>query len=48
MRELPFADERFEVVVSTASIHHWKDPDRGLAEIYRVLKPGGTLSSRTW
>ncbi|TET51657.1 MAG: class I SAM-dependent methyltransferase, partial [Anaerolineales bacterium] len=38
---LPFEDERFDAVVSTGSIHHWKDPLAGLIEVHRVLKPGG-------
>lgn len=38
---LPFADEYFDCVVSTGSIHHWNDISQGLAEIHRVLKKGG-------
>ncbi len=39
--KLPFAENTFDAVVSTGSIHHWKQPETGLNEIYRVLKPGG-------
>jgi len=38
---LPFPDKSFETVVSTASMHHWKDAAAGLNDIHRVLKPGG-------
>jgi SAM-dependent methyltransferase len=38
---LPFADGSFDVVVSTFSLHHWPNPATGLAEVYRVLRPGG-------
>ena len=39
---LPYADGSFDLVVSLASLHHWADPSAGLAEIHRVLGPGGT------
>jgi ubiquinone/menaquinone biosynthesis C-methylase UbiE len=38
---LPFADASFDGVVSTLSMHHWADKGAGLAEIARVLRPGG-------
>lgn len=38
---LAFADESFDLVVSTLSMHHWADVSAGLAEIGRVLRPGG-------
>lgn len=38
---LQFVDGTFDVVVSTLSMHHWDDPVSGLAEIGRVLRPGG-------
>ena len=41
VNHMPFADDSFDIVVSTGSIHHWKEPTAGLNEIYRVLKPGG-------
>jgi len=38
---LPFPDSHFDLVVSTFSLHHWRDHARGLAEVCRVLKPAG-------
>lgn len=38
---LPFDDGSFDLVVSTFSMHHWADRTAGLAEIARVLRPGG-------
>ncbi len=39
--ELPFGPGEFDLVVSTSSIHHWRDPARGLGECVRVTAPGG-------
>jgi SAM-dependent methyltransferase len=38
---LAFPDRSFDLVVSTLSMHHWADSTAGLAEIGRVLRPGG-------
>jgi SAM-dependent methyltransferase len=38
---LPFPDGSFNLVVSTLSMHHRALPTAGLAEIGRVLRPGG-------
>jgi ubiquinone/menaquinone biosynthesis C-methylase UbiE len=38
---LPFPDDRFDLVFSTMTFHHWSDQRRGISEIRRVLAPGG-------
>jgi SAM-dependent methyltransferase len=40
---LPFADAAFDCVVTRLSIHHFTDPAAVLAEVRRVMKPGGRL-----
>jgi arsenite methyltransferase len=40
---IPFADCRFDRVVSTNTIYFWPEPDKGLREIGRVLGPGGRV-----
>jgi ubiquinone/menaquinone biosynthesis C-methylase UbiE len=40
---LPFADDSFDLVVGTASFHHWRDQPAGLAEAARVLRVGGRI-----
>ena len=47
VQQLPFEDERFDTVVAAWMLYHVKDIDRGLAEIARVLQPGGTLVAVT-
>lgn len=38
---LPHPDQSVALVVSSLSLHHWPDPETGIAEIRRVLRPGG-------
>jgi SAM-dependent methyltransferase len=38
---LPFADGAFDRIVSTGSLHHWKDSICALSEAHRVLKVDG-------
>jgi ubiquinone/menaquinone biosynthesis C-methylase UbiE len=41
--DLPFPDEKFDVVFAVNSFHLWPDKARALAEMVGVLKPGGDL-----
>jgi MPBQ/MSBQ methyltransferase len=38
---LPFPTDHFARYVSAGSIEYWPEPQRGVAEAYRVLQPGG-------
>ena len=40
---LPFTDDVFDLVFTTLSLLHWTDLSAGIAEIGRVLTPGGLL-----
>lgn len=42
-QELPFADESFDVVLASHMLYHVPDRPKGVAEIRRVLGPGGVL-----
>lgn len=50
---LPFADGEFDLVYSWGVLHHTPDTERALAEVRRVLRPGGEArvmlySRRSW
>jgi ubiquinone/menaquinone biosynthesis C-methylase UbiE len=56
---LPFADAVFDLVTATLTYRHWADQAAGVAEVGRVLTPGGVFglaalltpafgSSRRW
>ncbi len=47
VQELPFADSSFDVVVANHMLYHVPDPDRGVAELARVLRPDGVLLAAT-
>jgi ubiquinone/menaquinone biosynthesis C-methylase UbiE len=40
---LPFDDATFTILLCTTSFHHYPDPGRAVAEMARVLTPGGRI-----
>ncbi|MBU4530942.1 MAG: class I SAM-dependent methyltransferase [Hoeflea sp.] len=44
---LPFEDGSFDSVIAMHVLYHLPDPTHGIAEMYRVLKPGGFLAVTT-
>jgi len=46
--ELPFADGRFDVVLSQFGHMFAPRPEVAVAEMLRVLRPGGTIAFTTW
>lgn len=44
---LPFEDDSFDAVIAMHMLYHLPDPSKGLAEMHRVLKPGGFLAVTT-
>jgi SAM-dependent methyltransferase len=47
-RSLPFPDAAFDAAVMSFGIHHVEGPDRALAEVVRVLRPGGRFAFTLW
>ncbi|MBJ6124472.1 class I SAM-dependent methyltransferase [Microvirga splendida] len=44
---LPFEDGSFDAVIAMHMLYHLPDPRKGIAEMFRVLKPGGFLAVTT-
>src|SRR6185312_15819949 len=47
VQELPFPDGAFDCAVAAWMLYHMPDLDRGMAELARVLRPGGRLVAST-
>lgn len=43
VRRMPFANDRFDVVLAAHLLEHLCDPEVAMAEMTRVLRPGGVL-----
>jgi len=45
---IPVDSATADLVVSQYSLHDWSDPQKGLSEIFRILKPGGNAVITDW
>ena len=41
--EIPLASSSVNLVVTQSSFHEWDNPQKGLSEVLRILRPGGSL-----
>jgi SAM-dependent methyltransferase len=48
VQKLELADDQFDVAVVAFVLFHLPRPDQCLAEVYRVLRPGGVVGTVTW
>ncbi len=48
VESLPIANQSVELVVSANAFHYFNDPHAALAEMYRVVKPGGHVVILDW
>ena len=46
--ELPFADDSFDGAFAQLVVNFMSDAERGVGEMKRVVKPGGTVAACTW
>jgi ubiquinone/menaquinone biosynthesis C-methylase UbiE len=46
--DLPFADAQFDRALSLLVLHFVTEPERALAEMRRVVRPGGAVAAAVW
>lgn len=46
--ELPYSKGSFDVVFSVSALHYFTDPPQAIAEMHRVLRPGGKVLLVDW
>ena len=48
IQEIPFGENSFDCVIAHMMLYHVPDLPKGLAEVHRVLKPGGAFYCATY
>ena len=46
--DLPFPDDEFDVALAQLVVHFMDDPVKGIGEMARVTRPGGTVAACVW
>jgi SAM-dependent methyltransferase len=46
--DLPFGDDTFDLACAQLVVHFMDDPSRGVAEMARVARPGGSVATCVW
>jgi SAM-dependent methyltransferase len=46
--ELPFDDDTFDLALAQLAVHFMADPVKGVAEMARVVRPGGVVAAAVW